>query len=483
MSYTFRHKRSDRSGLANHQSFQPHMERAMSQAQACRRCLSMSILLAILSIQAPSIASSFYRIGNFEDGTRATVSGMSGDGTIIVGFQWRPDDLRSWSWTADEGFEEILPPGEDNFWVTNISADGSVVVGATRESSGPNDVINRPYKWSSDDGFQLLEFPQGVHRGAPLAVSGDGAVIGGSIYEGEDEQRGIVWTEAGMTIFKEVPSESRVEAISDDGTTVAIQRRGRDASVHVWNESAGLVETDLHTLRSSSSISADGSVVVGIATIGNNQTAARWSAETGVVSLGGASGGLNFSRPRGVSASGAVVVGGLGDLHANTRGAFIWDAFHGMRRLKTVLEDEFGMTDLHPWRLGHAIDISDDLRTIVGLSSRGSESEAWAVRLDRPIGAIPGDTDLDFDVDFADFVTLSLNYGETGEWEDGDFDSSGTVEFVDFVLQSNNFGVDALAALSAPAKAIPEPSSIALALLAMPLLLNSYRERNSSRVL
>ena len=52
-----------------------------------------------------------------------------------------------------------------------------------------------------------------------------------------------------------------------------------------------------------------------------------------------------------------------------------------------------------------------------------------------------GDSDLDGDVDFADFVALSSNFGTSVEsWSDGDFDGDGTVDFSDFIALSKNFG-------------------------------------------
>lgn len=51
-----------------------------------------------------------------------------------------------------------------------------------------------------------------------------------------------------------------------------------------------------------------------------------------------------------------------------------------------------------------------------------------------------GDSDLDGDVDFADFLNLSANFGGSGEWADGDFDGDGLIGFADFVVMSKNFG-------------------------------------------
>gem|GEM_PF-2032472 len=52
-----------------------------------------------------------------------------------------------------------------------------------------------------------------------------------------------------------------------------------------------------------------------------------------------------------------------------------------------------------------------------------------------------GDSNLDRQVDFADFLSLSTNFGEHDRtWADGDFNGDGLVSFADFLLLSGNFG-------------------------------------------
>jgi VCBS repeat-containing protein len=50
-----------------------------------------------------------------------------------------------------------------------------------------------------------------------------------------------------------------------------------------------------------------------------------------------------------------------------------------------------------------------------------------------------GDTDLDLDVDFVDFTTLTGNFGREGGWRDGDFGGDGRVQFEDIVALTQNF--------------------------------------------
>lgn len=55
-----------------------------------------------------------------------------------------------------------------------------------------------------------------------------------------------------------------------------------------------------------------------------------------------------------------------------------------------------------------------------------------------------GDFDLNGQVDFADFLTLSANFGKTDElsWSDGDANGDQKVTFADFLLLSANFGFE-----------------------------------------
>ena len=84
------------------------------------------------------------------------------------------------------------------------------------------------------------------------------------------------------------------------------------------------------------------------------------------------------------------------------------------------------------------------------------------------IPAQPGDTDFDGDVDFADFLALSSNFGSLcfrrDEWRclaNGDFDRNRRIDFADFLILSTEFGA------GTNAQAVPEPSTWLLALFAM----------------
>lgn len=65
-----------------------------------------------------------------------------------------------------------------------------------------------------------------------------------------------------------------------------------------------------------------------------------------------------------------------------------------------------------------------------------------------------GDADANGDVDFSDFLILSTNFNEDGNYQQGDFDLSGVVDFTDFLILSNNFGTTT----AVVATSVPEPS-------------------------
>ena len=85
---------------------------------------------------------------------------------------------------------------------------------------------------------------------------------------------------------------------------------------------------------------------------------------------------------------------------------------------------------------------------------------------------VDGDANLDDEVNFADFLILSENFGQDGAWQEGDFDGDGTVGFHDFLALSVNFA----GAANASAAAVPEPTAASLALFGL-LGLIGFRKR------
>ncbi len=77
------------------------------------------------------------------------------------------------------------------------------------------------------------------------------------------------------------------------------------------------------------------------------------------------------------------------------------------------------------------------------------------------LGSLPGDLDLDGQVQFADFLAVSANFGMTGTYSQGDINCDGRVRFADFLILATNFGKSA-----SVASAVPEPNGLTLMLTA-----------------
>jgi hypothetical protein len=69
---------------------------------------------------------------------------------------------------------------------------------------------------------------------------------------------------------------------------------------------------------------------------------------------------------------------------------------------------------------------------------------------------LAGDADMNGKVEFTDYLALETHFGRSGvNWTGGDFNNDGKVTFQDYLLLEQNF-----------AKAVPEPATISLLVLA-----------------
>ncbi|MBI3249008.1 MAG: hypothetical protein HYZ50_21100 [Deltaproteobacteria bacterium] len=334
-----------------------------------------------------------------------------------------------------------------DFFPNAVSDYGSIIVG--HDNANPFHAV----RWTRTEGVVTLEEPVGVLQSNATAVSAGGSVIVGSINFGI-EQEAVFWTEAEGVMGLGIPPEGSPRAteafgVSADGSIIVGGSTGASGQHPFrWTTAEGIVSLGhlgAPNLRGDAlDVSADGAVVVGVAgsTFGGlvlfGNEAFRWTAAEGMVGLGDLPGSFVASIARAVSANGSVVVGesannqsrneafrwtaaegmvGLGillnrqnsyasDVSADGSivvgltdgggfGAFVWDATHGMRSLKSVLVNDLGL-DLTGWTLTQATSISADGRTIVGygVNSNG-QNEAWMVRNFSTGLAPPSDSDSD----------------------------------------------------------------------------------------
>ena len=280
----------------------------------------------------------------------------------------------------------VLPGGIINSEASGVSGDGSVVVGTSGSASG-----NEAFRWTEAGGMVGLgNLPGGSGSGAS-GVSGDGSVVVGDGNSSSSPLEAFRWTEAGgMVGLGFLPGSvltiSKAIGVSADGSVVVgggPSSSGTEA--FRWTESGGMV--GLGHLpggffsSNAFAVSADGSVVVGVSPSSSGIEAFRWTESGGMVGLGDLPGGIFHSDASGVSADGSVVVGRSYSSSGNQ--AFVWDETNGMRALMQILEDQG--VDMTGWNLELASGISADGLTIVGTGTNPlGFTEAWIATIPEP---------------------------------------------------------------------------------------------------
>ena len=392
-------------------------------------CLSGVIccVLTVFSV-VPARAASIQWLGHPIGAGTSKATGVSADGTVVVGENYSPyvgPSLTSYStpfyWTATGGMTDlgVLAGYSAGAGATGVSADGSVIVGNGTSPSSFG-TSSEAFRSAQTDGMVGLGYlPGGIpSRSSASAVSGDGSVVVGSSDAANYTTYAYRWTSAGGMMnlgFLQngvMGPRSEAYAISGDGGTIVGTSSAGYYTVSVPNpfggtemyssgtimeafrrtESGGMVGLGHAASNSAYScafgISADGSVVVGSSNLVDSEysqvgmEAFRWTDGEGMVSLGDLPGGSVYSQANAASANGSVIVGH--GTSASGQEAFFWDASHGLRSLKDMLVNDYGLAFTSGQALTNATAISADGMTIVGYGKSGAGDEAWVVTIPEP---------------------------------------------------------------------------------------------------
>lgn len=360
------------------------------------------LVLGIFStgLTAPAVAGAppgayFMGLGDLPGGfVDSAAHGVSDDGSVVVGMGDSSDDigpLEAFRWSLATGIVGLgdLPGGGVHSWATGVSMGGGVIVGAS-ESSNATPPRTEAFRWTATDGMVGLGFlTRNVSRESEArAVTADGRVIVGMAHNGVAGEA-FRWTpDQGMIGLGDLPGGDEASGATDvsaDGSVIVgwgftAESDNRHHGFR-WTAETGM--TPLGDLPGGfyysdpQAVSADGATVVGTSSSATATFEAfRWTAEQGMIGLGILAGGS--SEAHAVSGDGSIVVGTSGYT------AFIWDAEHGIRDLRSVLINEYGL-DLTGWSLSAAFDITPDGMTMVGAGHGPSGGqEAWIVHLPEP---------------------------------------------------------------------------------------------------
>ena len=178
-------------------------------------------------------------------------------------------------------------------------------------------------------------------------VTDSGVVVGDSPLDSNwNTDHAFRWTAAGGMVDLGTlgGTNSYATSISADGSVVVGEADNAASTRYAfrWTQTGGMVNlgslggvTSNGSASWANGISADGSSVVGFSTLADNSTshAFRWTQATGMVDLGSLSGTNSYAN--GVSADGSIVVGAA-DLTGGAQHAFRWTQATGMADLGTL---------------------------------------------------------------------------------------------------------------------------------------------------
>jgi probable HAF family extracellular repeat protein len=347
-------------------------------------------LLLLLAATA-SAGATFTGIGDLPGGAfESDVTDVSADGLVVVGSSKSGSGWEPIVWTKQAGITSLGLGLFDVFTeasAAGASADGSVVVGWGKLRFGSGWTAFR----SVDHGslHSLGDLPGGSLLAITWGVSAAGTVVVGRSHSSLGYEA-FRWTESGgMQGLGDFPGGSfsstayavsaNGEVIVGDGSSTSGQEPFR------WTPGGGMVGLGYLPGDDSgyaSDVSADGSVVVGVSVSDLTPEAFRWSS-AGMVGLGDLPGGAFWSVASVVSFDGNIVFGGSIDASGGAK-PFIWDPVNGMRELTAVLESEYHL-DLGGWTLWRVTGVSADGRTIVGTGENPDGfSEGWVAQLSVP---------------------------------------------------------------------------------------------------
>ncbi|MCU7241850.1 MAG: PEP-CTERM sorting domain-containing protein [Microcystis aeruginosa WS75] len=360
-------------------------------------CISLGIGLGAIGVAFQAQAASFQGLGDLPGGSfESSAYGVSANGSVVVGEgnDTGATGTEAFRWTQGTGMVGLgdLSGGSFVSSAGGVSADGSVVVGQSYSANG-----SEAFRWTQATGMVVLGYLPGggLVSNSAIGVSANGSVVVGFAISANGVEA-FRWTQAtGMVGLGDLPGgsfHSIAYGVSGDGSVVVGLGNGNSANgqeAFRWTQATGMV--GLGDLAGGSfyslarGVSADGSVVVGYGNSANNSganrtEAFRWTQVTGMVGLGDLAGGSFDSAAWGVSADGSVVVG-YGN-SANGQEAFIWNSTQGIRSLKEILTNDYGL-NLTGWTLSYANAISADGLTVVGWGTNPSGNrEAWIASLD-----------------------------------------------------------------------------------------------------
>lgn len=361
-------------------------------------------------------------------GSDSVAYGVSADGSVVVGASVDGGGrYRAFRWTAQTGMVDLgaLPPYSGSA-ARGVSADGATVVGVVADNPFGYLEECRAFIRTATGGMQYLP-PLSDWDSFASAVSADGSVVVGFAAPPETAMRAFRWSAQTGIEWLSAPNSLWTAALDISADKRCVVGTGETPSgilAFRWeNGVAQALTSPAHTPGRASGVSADGSVVVGQINLAGATRAFRW--QNGVLQIIGEG---SYTAAHDVSADGEVVVGEAGGR------AFRWTAHTGLQNLNRVYSEL--IRDGSEMQVAHAV--SPNGRYIVGIGWNRSRFRYEAFLLDT--GApLNGDVNRDGCVDDSDLLSVLFAFGTSG-YRNEDLNWDGEVNDADLLTVLFHFG-------------------------------------------
>lgn len=349
-----------------------------------RTCAVVVLAHVALVLPSANASLSFTPLGDLPGGTTNSAAyGVSADGTVVVGASFTATGITAFTWTQGGGMVALpVLAGGTGAIAYAVSGNGAVAVGFSDSASGQQACV-----WSNGQVAGLGDLAGGAFASLARDVSDDGLVIVGygTSASGREAFRWSGGTMTGLGDLAGGSYQSEANAVTPDGTRVTGYGTAANQRIFTWDSVNGM--QDYYAAALAYAISFDGSQLAGhinatyvipdIITL-NYHRATRWNGGTATVIGPESSGSLVDSTFYGLTPDAALAVGTF----KNASGPYYavsHDAFNGVRNLRDLLITNG--VDMTGWELTAATAISADGSVVVGYGTNpNGQQEAWVIQ-------------------------------------------------------------------------------------------------------
>lgn len=336
-----------------------------------------TVAITLLATQpvATDAQVTFEYIGNNVYGTD-----ISADGTVVVGNT--AGAYETFRWTAETGIELLGRPSTLFFGgagTPNVSSDGTRVCGSIL---GADSTYWTQGVWTLGSGWQETMPPVPPDGGlidnsygSAWSISGDGNTVVG-LYWRPGQPGGSAhpstWSSStGLIDLGTTSGSGRANDVSEDGSVVVGWEERTDGVWRptAWVDGVRVTLTDYEAFTEASVVTPDGSIIAGLgyaaATNRFGATVWRWDGFDWIEEYlgalpGTAAGTFGLAYPNGISADGSVIVGYNQFSNPNNATGFMWREGEGLINIETFLQEN-----------GIVIDPTFNIQSLNGISADG----------------------------------------------------------------------------------------------------------------